>query len=267
MFNEIHITPIAFYIGPWPVHWYGIMYLIGFLAGWAVLSLRLRRSPRDFNQDQLSDIVFYTAMGAIIGGRLGYVLFYDTQLIFSDPLGIIKTWNGGMSFHGGLLGVLAALCLCCKKYHKRLLALTDLIAPGVPLGLGAGRLGNFINGELWGRVTDQPWGIIFTEAGPLPRHPSQLYELGLEGLLLFTILWIYSFKPRPMGAVSGMFALWYGIFRCFVEFFREPDAPIGFVAWGWMTEGQLLSIPLIMVGIILILTAYKRESTIHETVS
>jgi phosphatidylglycerol:prolipoprotein diacylglycerol transferase len=263
----VQFNPIAFHIVGWPVHWYGLMYLIGFLAGWSVLSLRLRFSPwRGFTQDQLSDVVFYTAMGAIIGGRLGYVLFYDWQVIFTNPLLIVQTWKGGMSFHGGLLGVVVALLLCGRKHHKRFLELSDSVSPGVPLGLAAGRLGNFINGELWGRVTDAPWGMIFPEAGPSPRHPSQLYEMGLEGFVLFAILWIYSRKPRPCGAVSGMFALWYGIFRICVEFVREPDAPIGFVAFGWLTEGQLLSVPLIMVGILLIYFAYRPKPS-HETIS
>lgn len=253
------ISPVAFYIGSWPVYWYGLMYLIGFLAGWGLLALRLRTSPRGFTQDQLSDVCFFAALGAIVGGRLGYMFFYDWRVLFSDPLLIFQTWKGGMSFHGGLLGVLVALLYCARKIKQPLLALTDLIAPVVPIGLGAGRIGNFINGELWGRVTEGPWGMVFPNAGSLPRHPSQLYEFALEGLLLFVILWLYSWKPKPLGAISGLFALCYGLFRSGVEFFREPDAQIGYLAWGWLTEGQLLSLPLIVVGIVLLVWAYARN--------
>lgn len=257
MLTYPNIDPVAFHIGSWPVYWYGLMYLIGFLGGWGMLSLRLRYSPRGFTQDQLSDIVFFAAMGAIIGGRLGYMLFYEWQTFVSDPLLFFKPWKGGMSFHGGLLGVLVALLFCVKKCKKPFLALTDLIAPIIPIGLGAGRIGNFINGELWGRVTQVPWGMVFPRGGISPRHPSQLYEFLLEGVLLFIILWFYSRKPRPLGAVSGLFALMYGIFRSTVEFFRQPDEQIGYF-FGWVTEGQLLSLPLILVGIFLLIWAYKK---------
>lgn len=258
------INPIAFHISTWPVYWYGLMYLVGFLAGWGLLSLRLRFSPRQFTQDQLSDICFYAALGAILGGRLGYMLFYDTRALFQDPLLLFQTWKGGMSFHGGVLGVLLALWLCARKIKKPLLMLTDLIAPVVPIGLGAGRIGNFINGELWGRVTDVSWGMVFPQAGALPRHPSQLYEFALEGVVLFILLWLYSRKPKPMGAVSGLFAILYGLFRFSVEFFREPDAPIGYIAFGWLTEGQLLSIPLILVGIMLMIWSGRKKSPTSE---
>jgi|SRR5579862_1455942 len=262
MMTYPNINPIAFHIGSWPVYWYGLMYLVGFLVGWILLSVRLRFSPRGVTQDQLSDIVFFAALGAIIGGRLGYMIFYDWRVLFSDPLLIFQTWKGGMSFHGGLLGVVVAMWYCTRKVKKPFLALTDLLAPVVPIGLGAGRIGNFINGELWGRVTNVSWGMVFPNGGPLPRHPSQLYEFALEGVLLFLILWIYSRKPRPLGAVSGLFALGYGIFRCTVEFFREPDVQIGYLAFGWLTEGQLLSLPLIIIGIALLIWAYcyKKES-------
>lgn len=253
------IDPVAFHIGSWPVYWYGLMYLVGFLGGWAVLSLRLRVSPRGFTQDELSDIVFFAALGAIVGGRLGYMLFYDWRVLFSEPLMIFQTWKGGMSFHGGLLGVLAAMFYCARKSAKPFLAVTDLIAPAVPIGLGAGRIGNFINGELWGRATDVPWAMMFRHAGLVPRHPSQLYEFFLEGVVLFCVLWFYSRKPRPIGAVSGLFALCYGLFRSFSELYREPDAHIGYLALGWVTEGQLLSLPLILVGVVLLIMAYKKE--------
>lgn len=253
------INPVAFHIFSWPVYWYGMMYLVGFLGGWGLLAWRIHRSPRGFTQEQLSDITFYTALGAILGGRLGYMLFYDWQVLFTQPLLIFQTWKGGMSFHGGLLGVLVAMLLYARKHHRHLLALTDLVAPVVPIGLAAGRIGNFINGELWGRVTTLPWGMIYPNGGPYPRHPSQLYEFSLEGVLLFIILWCYSAKPRPMGAVSGLFALGYGVFRSVAECFREPDIQIGYLASGWLTEGQLLSIPLIIVGLLLLYWSYKRE--------
>lgn len=257
MLTYPQIDPVAFHIFTWPVYWYGLMYLIGFVLGWALLSIRSRYSPRGFTQDQISDIAFYTALGAIIGGRLGYMLFYDYDVWLKDPLLIFQTWKGGMSFHGGLLGVLIAMVFFMRKTHKSFLVLTDFIAPVVPVGLAAGRIGNFINSELWGRVTDSPLGMVFPNGGLEPRHPSQLYEFAMEGVLLFIILWLYSMKPRPVGAVSGFFALFYGIFRCTAEFFREPDVQIGYL-YGGITEGQLLSIPLILVGIMLLVFAYKR---------
>ena len=263
------INPIAFHIGTWPVYWYGLMYLVGFLGGWGLLSWRLRFSPRGFTQEQLSDIVFFAALGAILGGRLGYMFFYNWHELISNPLSLFQTWKGGMSFHGGLLGVLVGLLLCARKMNKPFLALTDLIAPGVPIGLGAGRIGNFINGELWGRVSDVPWAMVFPNDGLVARHPSQLYEFGMEGVLLFLILWIYAWKPKPLGAVSGLFALCYGLFRCIAEFYREPDVQIGYLAFGWLTEGQLLSLPLILVGMILLIFAYhcKKRGLGHETIS
>lgn len=257
MLTYPNINPIAFHIFSWPVYWYGLMYLVGFFGGWAVLRLRLYYSPRNITPDQLSDIIFYAAIGVVVGGRLGYMLFYNWQVLFTNPLLILETWKGGMAFHGGLIGVLIALWLCGKKIKKSFLTLTDFIAPAIPIGLCAGRIGNFINDELWGRVTTVPWGIVFPNGGPLPRHPSQLYEALLEGVVLFIVIWLYSGKPRPLGAVSGLFALLYGIFRCLVEFYRMPDEHIGYLAFGWLTEGQLLSIPLILVGIALLVWAYK----------
>lgn len=259
MIQYPQIDPVAFHIFSWPVYWYGLMYLVGFLGAWLVLSLRIRVSPRGFTQEQLSDIIFYAAIGAILGGRIGYIIFYDWAVYAANPLLMIQTWKGGMSFHGGLLGVLAGMWYCSWRFKKPFLALTDFISPAVPIGLGAGRIGNFINGELWGNVTDAPWGMVFPGAGDLPRHPSQLYEFGLEGVALFIILWIYSSKPRPLGAVSGLFAVCYGIFRCFVEFYRVPDAQIGYLAFGWFTKGQLLSVPLILVGLLLIAWSHSKK--------
>jgi phosphatidylglycerol:prolipoprotein diacylglycerol transferase len=265
------IDPIVFRIFTWPVYWYGLMYLIGFVVGWGLLALRLRFSSTPIlTYDQLSDVIFYTAMGVILGGRVGYMLFYDWRALLSHPLLLFQTWKGGMSFHGGLLGVIVALFLYTKRLRRvqktmlsrviSLLELTDFIAPVVPIGLGAGRIGNFVNAELWGRTTNMPWGMIFPHAGWVPRHPSQLYEAGLEGLLLFLILWCYSRHAKPTGAVSGLFALGYGLFRCIAEFFREPDPQIGYIAFGWLTEGQLLSLPLILMGSMLLIWAYTRKA-------
>lgn len=252
------INPVAFHIGSWPVYWYGLMYLVGFAGGWGLLAWRTKVSPRGFTQDQVSDIAFYAALGAIIGGRLGYMLFYDLPVLLANPLMVFQTWKGGMSFHGGLLGVLIAMVLFGRKHQKSFLTLTDFIAPVIPIGLGAGRIGNFINAELWGRVTTVPWGMLFPNAGPNPRHPSQLYEFAMEGVLLFLILFIFSRKPRPLGAVSGLFALCYGLFRIIAECFREPDVQIGYL-FGGVTEGQLLSLPLVVVGIGLLMWSRKQK--------
>ncbi len=253
-----HINPIAFHVGPVAVHWYGLMYLFGFLFGWALLALRLKLSPRGFTLAQLSDVIFYTALGVVIGGRVGYMLFYAWPDFLADPWLLFQVWKGGMSFHGGLVGVMVALWLYGRTIGKSMGEIGDLIVPVVPIGLGAGRIGNFINGELWGRVTNVSWGMVFPNAGDLPRHPSQLYEFLLEGVLLFLILWIFSSKPRPRWAVSGVFLICYGVFRFCVEFFREPDIQIGYIAFGWVTKGQLLSLPMIIAGIIMLIWAYTR---------
>jgi phosphatidylglycerol:prolipoprotein diacylglycerol transferase len=250
------IDPVAFSIGPLKVHWYGLMYLVGFAGGWWLGRVRARRPGSGWKPEQIDDLLFYIALGVVLGGRIGYVLFYNFPTFAADPLSLFRIWEGGMSFHGGLLGVLIALWWYTRREGRPWLAVVDFIAPLVAIGLGAGRVGNFINGELWGKVTDLPWGMVFPGAGPLPRHPSQLYELLLEGVVLFTILWVFSSKPRPMGAVSGMFALFYGLFRFLVEFVREPDAHIGYLAFGWVTMGQVLSLPLIAVGIFLLWYAY-----------
>lgn len=261
MLSYPEINPIAFHIGPLSVHWYGLMYLIGFMGCWGLLTLRLKKSkvPRCVTQEQLADVLFYAAIGIILGGRIGYMLFYDWQTLLSHPLRLFEIWNGGMSFHGGLLGVLLAMWYYSAKIKKSFLDITDFIAPVVPVGLAAGRIGNFINGELWGRVTDVPWAMVFPGAGDLPRHPSQLYEFFFEGIVLFVILWVFSIKPRPRCAVSGLFLLCYGVFRFGLEFFREPDLQIGFIAFGWLTKGQLLSLPMIIFGAILLILAYRKQ--------
>ncbi|MDR3478940.1 MAG: prolipoprotein diacylglyceryl transferase [Gammaproteobacteria bacterium] len=256
MLTYPEINPIAFHVGPLSVHWYGLMYLIGFVGGWALLTWRVRHSERGFTADQISDILFYAALGIIVGGRVGYMLFYAWPDLSANPLLLFQIWKGGMSFHGGLIGVILAMWIYARKIGKSLPEVTDLLAPVIPIGLGAGRIGNFINSELWGRVTDAPWAMVFPNGGPLPRHPSQLYEFVLEGVVLFLILWIFSIKPRPRYAVSGLFLICYGLFRFTVEFFREPDLQKGYLAFGWLTEGQLLSFPMILLGIAMFVWAY-----------
>ena len=254
------IDPVAVALGPLKIHWYGLMYLIGIGGAWLLASRRLERFDSTWNKDKLSDLVFWVAMGVILGGRLGYVLFYDLAAYVAEPAKILRVWEGGMSFHGGLIGVMLSTWWFGKRNGKSFFELMDFIAPLVPIGLGAGRIGNFINAELWGKATDVPWAMIFpTDPQQLARHPSQLYQFALEGVALFTILWFYSRKPRPTMAVSGMFAACYGVFRFIVEFVRVPDAQLGYLAWGWLTMGQILCLPMILGGIGLIVYAYKRQ--------
>ena len=254
--------PIAFSLGPLQVRWYGLMYLFGFAAGWALGRYRANRPNSGWTTAQIDDLVFYIALGVILGGRIGYILFYNFDAFLSDPLMLLKIWQGGMSFHGGLLGVLIAMALFARKTGRTFFQVTDFIAPLVPPGLFFGRIGNFINGELWGRVTDSPWGMVFHTlgAGDLPRHPSQLYQAALEGLALFILLWLYSSKPRPTMAVSGLFLIGYGVFRFIVAFARQPDAHLGFLAFGWLTMGQLLSLPMIIFGILFMLLAQRQKA-------
>lgn len=266
------INPIAISLGPISIHWYGLMYLLGFLlAGW--LGNRRRTAGRlPVSYEQFSDMAFYVMLGVILGGRIGYVLFYGFADLLHDPLMIFRIWEGGMSFHGGLLGVLLAGAVWSHRNGIKFFDTIDFVAPLIPIGLGLGRLGNFIGGELWGRHTDLPWGMIFPRAleslgktredlyqmylaGQLnaeARHPSQLYEFLFEGVVLLTVLVIFSRKPRPRYAVSGVFALLYGLFRFGVEFVREPDIQLGYLAFDWLTMGQLLSLPLIVTGIVLL---------------
>ena len=268
----VDIDPIAFSLGPVQVHWYGIMYLIGFAVAWWLGQRRRAAGRLPVSADQFSDLAFYVMLGVILGGRIGYMVFYDTSELIEHPLSLFRVWEGGMSFHGGLLGVLAAVLIWVRRHKLDFFDVTDFVAPLVPIGLGLGRLGNFIGGELWGRRTDIAWGMIFPRAlealgktrddlhqmyldGLLDgeaRHPSQLYEFCLEGVVLFAVLWIYSRKPRPRYAVSGLFALLYGLFRFAIEFVREPDVQLGFIAFDWLTMGQILSLPLIAIGILLL---------------
>lgn len=254
------IDPVAIAIGPLKIHWYGLMYLVGIGAAWWLAKRRLAQFDPAWNKDTLSDLVFWCALGVIVGGRLGYVLFYDLASYIANPALVLRIWEGGMSFHGGFIGVLLAVFWFARKQKKPFWALMDFIAPLVPIGLGAGRIGNFINAELWGKASSVPWAMIFpTDPAQLPRHPSQLYQFALEGVALFVILWLYTRKPRPTMAVSGLFALCYGIFRFAVEFVRVPDAQLGYLAFDWLTMGQVLCVPMIAVGIGLMVMAYKRE--------
>ena len=250
------IDPIAFAIGPLAVRWYGLMYLAGFAAAWWLGSRRISHGHAPIERAQFDDLIFFAIAGVILGGRLGYVLFYKPAHFAVNPLEVFAIWQGGMSFHGGLLGVMAAMWFVARRHKVDYLRLMDFVAPLCPLGLAAGRLANFINGELWGRVTDLPWGMVFRGAGPLPRHPSQLYQFALEGLALFVLLWWFSSKPRPRGQVSGLFLLGYGVFRFIAEFGREPDAYLGLLALG-LSMGQWLCIPMIGIGVWLIAWARR----------
>lgn len=261
MLTYPQIDPVALALGPLQIHWYGLMYLIGIGGAWLLASRRLAAFDPSWNKDKLSDLVFWVAMGVILGGRFGYVLFYNFGQFLANPLWLFKVWEGGMSFHGGFIGVMLATWWFGKRNGKTFFELMDFIAPLVPIGLGAGRLGNFINAELWGKATDLPWAMIFpTDPAHLPRHPSQLYQFALEGVALFVILWLYTRKPRPTMAVSGMFALFYGLFRILAEFVRVPDAQLGYLAFGWLTMGQLLSLPMVALGVFLIVYAYRRQA-------
>ena len=254
------IDPVAIALGPLKIHWYGLMYLVGIGGAWLLASRRLKDFDPSWSKEKLSDLVFWVAMGVILGGRLGYALFYDLPAYLAEPLKILRVWEGGMSFHGGLIGVMLATWLFGRRNGKSFFQLMDFIAPLVPIGLGAGRIGNFINAELWGKVTDVPWAMVFPNGGLDPRHPSQLYQFALEGVALFVILWAYSRKPRPTMAVSGLFAICYGIFRFIVEFVRVPDAQLGYLAWNWLTMGQVLCLPMILGGIGLMVWAYRRQA-------
>ncbi|MDX1403484.1 MAG: prolipoprotein diacylglyceryl transferase [Woeseiaceae bacterium] len=251
--------PIIFSIGPLAIRWYGLMYVIGFVAGWLLARRRAQKSWSVVKPEQVDDLIFYCMLGVIAGGRLGYSLFYGFEYWLDDPLYVFKITQGGMSFHGGLLGVMFAMWLYGRRVLKKsMLQVTDFVAPLVPIGLGTGRIGNFINGELWGKPTDLPWAFNINGVG---LHPSQLYEAFFEGLVLFVILWLYSAKPRPTMAVSGMFLLCYGMMRFGIEFVRVPDSDFGYLAFGWVTMGQLLTAPMIVGGIILLYLAYRNRHT------
>lgn len=254
--------PVAFSLGPLSVRWYGLMYLVAFVQFILLGRYRIGTRRSILTVDQLDDLLFYGMLGVILGGRLGQVLFYEPGYYFSHPLEIIAVWKGGMSFHGGFLGVVIALGLWARKNSLAWLAVTDFVAPLVPLGLAAGRVGNFINGELWGRVADPslPWAMAFPQSGDLqPRHPSQLYHVGLEGLALFIILWVFARHERPRGALTGAGLAGYGFFRFITEYFREPDAGI-FGQSYTISMGQWLSLPMLAVGLLLLWNAYRRRA-------
>ena len=268
--------PVIVQLGPLAVRWYGLMYLVGFATAWWLGRRRARAPASTLNEAQFDDLLFYAALGVILGGRIGYILFYNFDGWIADPVRILRVWEGGMSFHGGFLGVLLAMGWYAWRKQKRFFALTDFIAPLVPLGLFAGRVGNFINGELWGAPSQLPWamqvpcagnpGLCFdklqlaagTQLSPA-LHPSQLYQAGLEGLLLFAVLWLYSSRPRPLMAVSALFLIGYGVLRFVVEFVRMPDAHLGYLAFDWVTMGQVLSAPMIIAGLVLLLLAYRDQ--------
>jgi len=257
MLTYPNIDPIAVALGPIKIHWYGLMYLIGFAAVYFLGQKRAALPWAVVKPEAIEDLVTYGALGVILGGRIGYILFYNFDVFIENPIILFKIWQGGMSFHGGMLGVFVAMWLFAKKQNCTMMQLTDIIAPLAPIGLGAGRIGNFINSELWGRTTDVPWAMVFPTGGPLARHPSQLYEAFLEGVVMFAILWVYSSKPRPTMGATGLALFLYGCFRFFVEFFRMPDAHLGYLALDWVTMGQILSTPMIIIGGLMVYFAHK----------
>ncbi len=253
------IDPVIFELGPLAVRWYGLMYLIGLGFAYFLAMREIKRGRSPFNEQQVGDLLFYGFMGAVLGGRIGYVFFYQFERFLNDPLYLFMITEGGMSFHGGLLGVIAVLVLFARKTKTTLFQIGDFVAPLAPLGLAAGRFGNFLNGELWGRTTDVPWGIVFPGAGTDPRHPSQLYQFFMEGLLLFIIVYWYSRKPRAVGSVGGLFLLGYGVFRFIAEYFRQPDDHLGLLTLG-MSMGQWLSLPMVAAGAIVMTISFKQHN-------
>ncbi|HEX4895938.1 MAG TPA: prolipoprotein diacylglyceryl transferase [Solimonas sp.] len=261
MLIQPDIDPVALRLGPLSVHWYGLMYLLGFWGAW-MLALRRARLPHlsHWTRDQISDLLFFVVMGVILGGRIGYTFFYNLNGFLAEPLVILRIWEGGMSFHGGLIGVIVAMAWFARTRRMNLLDIGDFATPLIPIGLFTGRIGNFINGELWGAPTDLPWGMVFRNAGPDPRHPSMLYEAFLEGAVLFAILWWFARRPRPRMAVSGLFLLGYAVFRTLVEFVRLPDTHIGYLAGTqWLTMGMVLSAPMALAGGLMLLLAYRKR--------
>jgi phosphatidylglycerol:prolipoprotein diacylglycerol transferase len=260
MLSYPNIDPVAIRIGPIAVHWYGLMYLVAFGLVYLLGRVRINNGKTtQFTVRDLEDLIFYCVVGVVLGGRLGYVLFYKFGYYLSHPQEIFYVWEGGMSFHGGLIGVILVMLWFARKHKVSFFTLSDFVAPLIPLGLAAGRLGNFINGELWGRPSTLPWAMVFPQSGDgIPRHPSQLYEMGLEGLTLFALLWWFSSKPRPVGQVSAMFLIGYGVARFTVEFTREPDNFLGLLAGG-LSMGQWLSVPMVLVGVALYIFFAKRQ--------
>src|SRR3954471_23379647 len=258
-----NFDPVLIEIGPLAIRWYALAYIVGLFAGLYYMRQLVKAPPALMTPVQADDFFMWAFCGIVFGGRLGYVLFYKPGYYFSHPLEIFAVWQGGMSFHGGMLGVFFALAYVARRHGLRVLEMTDFFTPLAPLALAAGRIGNFINGELYGRVTDVPWGMVFQSpgAGAVPRHPSQLYQFSLEGVALFVILWLYSAKPRPTGAVSAAFLIGYGIFRFIAEYFREPDDFLGLLALN-LSMGQWLSLPMILAGLALFAWAWRRPKKV-----
>lgn len=272
MLTYPEIDPVIFSIGFLKIRWYGMMYVVGFLAGWWLARRRCRRPWSTIGPQQVDDLVFYVMLGVILGGRIGYLIFYGWQNVAEDPLYILKIWEGGMSFHGGLAGVLIAMWLFGRRIGNTMWQMTDFVAPLIPLGLGFGRIGNFINGELWGKGTDVSWGFKVSDdvyrgfkAGDEVLHATMLYEALLEGLVLFVIVWWFSSKQRPYMAVSGLFLLLYGVFRFYIEFYRVPDAHLGYLFADWVTMGQVLSAPMILIGATLLYLAYRPKKNMEAS--
>lgn len=265
MLTHPNFDPVAVSLGPIDVHWYGLMYLLGFASAWYIAVRRTKPPSAVITRNQVDDLIFYSALGVVLGGRFGYVMFYNFDKFLADPLWLFKVWQGGMSFHGGMLGVLVAMLLYARYIKVSPGRLLDFVVPLVPIGLGLGRIGNFIGQELWGRAVSSDavsWAMVFpADPSGLARHPSQLYQATLEGLVLFVIVYGFSAKPRPAWSVGGVFLVGYGVFRFLVEFFREPDAHIGFDAFDWLTRGQLLSLPMVLVGVALIVYAYQSHAS------
>ena len=259
-FNAVAVTIFGL-----EIHWYGLMYVAAFMSVYFLWLYRIKNlaqyADTKWNADVISDLIFYGALGAVIGGRLGYVLFYKPAYYADNLIEVLYLQNGGMSFHGGLLGVIVGITLFARKYNMSLLKVGDFVAPAAPIGLFFGRMGNFINQELWGKVTDVPWGMLFTNGGPEPRHPSMLYEAFLEGLLLLAILWFVARKPRSAGTLSGLFLIGYGVARILVEFVRVPDEHLEYLFFDWVTMGQILSLPMIILGLGLVFIAGRKSST------
>jgi phosphatidylglycerol:prolipoprotein diacylglycerol transferase len=261
MLNYPDIDPVAIDLGILQIRWYGISYICGILLAWWFLRYRALKNPGlGWTAVQVSDLIYYGTLGVVIGGRLGSVVFYNLPYYVANPLDVLKVWQGGMSFHGGLLGVMTAVWIYSRKIQQSFFDTTDFLIPVVPIGLFFGRIANFINAELWGAPTNLPWGVVFPNAGGVARHPSQLYEAFLEGLVLFAIMWFYSSKQRPRMAVTGLFLSGYGVFRSIIEFVREPDRNIGYIAGDWLTMGQVLSIPMIIAGVIMLFLGYRKNN-------
>ena len=261
MINYPSIDPVALSLGSIKIHWYGLMYLVGFIAAWKLGTYRAKKSDL-WNDKQVEDLIFYGALGVVLGGRVGYTLFYNFSSFIDEPISIFYIWKGGMSFHGGLLGVIIAFYMFARNHNKSFFQVSDFMAPMIPIGLGAGRIGNFINKELIGRPMEasMPWAMDYGDH--IARHPSSLYQALTEGLLLFLIIWFYSSKQRPSMAVSAVFVMSYGSFRFITESFRTPDSHIGFIAFNWLTMGQLLSLPMILIGLTVYIMAIKNKQEI-----